>query len=252
MKTLAEDGHLVAWRVPTHDRIPAPFRLGEFSYAPYTTDNAIIYNTNRLSEEEVNLLASDWRAVLDPRFRGRFAVTSMKCGACYAGIHMFLDPAMRERFGPDFLRAVAAQRPAVYSEVLVGLDRVIAGEHDFTYWTWEAIAIARQQSGAPIRWIRPSPTPEFGNTWQAISRYAPNPNAARLFQTWSMSEEGMRALQQYYGAATTLEGIEDTREVTRQPWYRPIQQRYVVDFDRWDRDFHKDMDQWIRILREAR
>ena len=31
------------------------------------------------------------------------------------------------------LKKIAEQKPAVYGEVLVGLDRVIAGEHDFIY-----------------------------------------------------------------------------------------------------------------------
>ena len=51
----------------------------------------------------------------------------------------------------DTITKIAEQKPAVYGEVLVGLDRVIAGEHDFTFWTWEGIAITHWQKGAPIR-----------------------------------------------------------------------------------------------------
>src|SRR5690606_7739923 len=109
----------------------------------------------------------------DPRFKGRFASTTMKCGACYAGVHMFLDPKLEDEYGEKFLRAVAAQEPAVYSEILVALDRVIAGEHDFTFWTWEGGALSKWAQGAPIRWVHPNPTPSFSNSWQAVSAYAP-------------------------------------------------------------------------------
>lgn len=252
MKILIDEGHVLDWKVPSHDRIPEQYRLQTFAYANYITDNAIIYNVNKLSPEEVKLLESDWRAVLDPRFKGRFAVTNMKCGACYAGIQMFLDPKLKSHYGEEFLRKVAAQKPAIYSEVLVGLDRVIAGEHDFTYWTWEGIAVTKWQQGAPIRWIHPSPTPAFGNSWQGISKYAPHPNAAKLFQNWSMSEEGMVAIQKLYGSATVMTGLADTRSVTKEPWFKPVTNIYPIDFDRWDRDYHKEMDLWIRILREAR
>ena len=34
--------------------------------------------------------------------------------------------------------------------------------------------------------------------------------------------------------------------------YKPVSQPYSVDFKRWDRDYHKDMDAWIKILRESR
>lgn len=250
MKALIADGHVAEWKVPTYDQFPEDFRLGDYAYANYTTDNAIVYNVNKLTPEEVAIL-QDWKGVLDPRFKGRFAVTSMKCGACYAGIHMFLDPKLKDQYGEEFLKKVAAQEPAVYSEVLVGLDRVIAGEHDFTYWTWESIALTNWQKGAPIRWIHPKPTPVFGNSWQAVSKYAPHPNAARLFQDWSMSEDGAHALQQLYGAATVMEGIEDTRSVTKEDWYQPITEPYRVDFDRWEKNYQKDMDLWIKILKQA-
>lgn len=250
MEDLIAQGHVADWRVPTHDRIPDQFRIRNHAYANYTTDNAIIYNVNKLKPDEVKLLESSWKAILDPRFRGRFAVTSMKCGACYAGIHMFLDPKFANEFGPDFLKKVAEQKPAVYGEVLVGLDRVIAGEHDFTFWTWEGIGITHWQKGAPIRWIRPAPTPEFGNSWQAVSRYAPRPNAARLFQNWSMSEEGTLALQVKYGSRTVLSGFPDQRAVVKEAWYQPIKQPYNVDFKRWSANYNKDMDLWIRMLRE--
>lgn len=252
INTLIDDGHVADWRVATHDRFPAAFRVKNHAYANYPTSIAIVYNTNKLTAEEVKMLESGWKAVIDPRFRGRFAVTTMKCGGCYAGIHMFLDPKFKDEFGPNFIRQIAAQKPAIYSDILVGLDRVIAGEHDFTYWSWEAIANTKWMQGAPIRWIQPSPTPEFGVSWQAISRYSPHPNAARLFQNWSMSEDGAVALQEKYGSSTTLTGVADKRKVTREAWYRPIRQRYNVDYKRWDADYDKDMALWSKSLQDAR
>lgn len=252
MVTLVEDGHVAEWKVPDHDRYPEAYRIKDYSYANYSTDNAIIYNVNKVTPEEIKILESGWEGVLDPRFKGRFAVTSMKCGACYAGIHMFLDPKLKDKYGVEFLKKVAAQKPAIYSEVLVGLDRVIAGEHDFTYWTWEGIAITKWQQGAPIRWLHPKPTPLFGNSWQAVSKYAPHPNAARLFQNWSMSEEGEMAIQKLYGSATVMKGLKDQRAITKEAWYKPVSDEYNVDFKRWDANYHKDMDTWIKILKESR
>ena len=252
INALIDDGHIAEWRVPTHDRFPASFRVKNHAYANYPTSIAIVYNTNKLTAEEVKILESSWKGVLDPRFKGRFAVTTMKCGGCYAGIHMFLDPKFKNEYGPNFLKQVAAQKPAVYSDILVGLDRVIAGEHDFTYWSWEAIANTKWMQGAPIRWVQPSPTPEFAVSWQAISKYSPHPNAVRLFQNWSMSEDGAIALQEKYGSSTTLTGVADRRKVTKEPWYHPIKQSYNVDFKRWDQDYEKDMSLWSKTLQEAR
>jgi iron(III) transport system substrate-binding protein len=251
MESLISDGHVAEWKVPTHERFAPVYRLKNHAYANYTTDNAIVYNVNKVTPEEVKIL-QNWKGVLDPRFKGRFAVSNMKCGACYAAIHMFLDPKMNQEYGLDFLKKVAAQKPAVYGEVLVGLDRVIAGELDFTFWTWEGIANTKWAQGAPIRWIHPFPTPNFGNSWQAVSKYSPHPNAARLFQNWSMSPEGILVLQDKYGSATTLNGVPDQRKAVKEPWYSPIKQSYNPDWVRWDAEFHRDMDLWSKVLRDAR
>jgi hypothetical protein len=106
------------------------------------------------------------------------------------------------------------------------------------------------QRGAPIRWVRPSPTPEFGNSWQAVSKYAPRPHAARLFQNWSMSAEGAEVLQLKYGSRTTLTGVDDKRSVVKESWYQPIKEVYPVDVKRWERNFSKDLDLWAKTLRE--
>jgi iron(III) transport system substrate-binding protein len=148
---LAEDGHIAQWKVPTFDRIPPQFRLKEFAYAQYASTNGIIYNVNKVTAEEIKLLESDWAAVLDPRFKGRFSVSPMKCGVCYAPIHMFMDPKYKDRYGSAFLEKIALQKPASYAEVLVTIDRVIAGEQDFTIAGWEAAGAVKLLDGAPIR-----------------------------------------------------------------------------------------------------
>lgn len=247
MRQLIADGHIAEWQVPTADRYPAPFRMENYAFAPYTTDIAIVYNSDRVSEEEAEILGSSWKGVLDPRFHGRFAIVKRNCGTCYAAVHMFLDPEMEEEYGEEFLQAVADQKPAIYADNPVALDRILAGEQDFVFWLWEAVAYTKWAEGAPVRWVRPTPTPEFGNSWQAISAHAPNPHAARLFQNWVLSEEGAIALQETYGAATVIEGVEDTRPVSDEPWHEPIAQRYDIDWERWSSDYTDDMRRWQAI-----
>ncbi len=252
MQTLIAENHVADWRVPTHERIPDAFRMGERAYAPYQTNLAIVYNVNGVTQEEIDILGKDWKGVLDPRFKGRFALNTMKCGTCYAAVHMFLDPKLQQEFGEAFIQQVADQKPAIFGESLAALDRVIAGEYDFTYWHFEAIAHTKWQQGAPIRWVYPKPTPSFGNAWQAVSSYAPHPNAARLFQNWVTSEEGASAIQLQYGSSTVLKEFADARSVSKEPWYKPLEEPYYVDFDRWGQNYHRDMEIWTNIINSSR
>ncbi len=252
MASLVEDGHIAEWKVPTSDRIPPQFRIGNFAYSHYTSTNAIVYNVNKVTPEEVKLLASGWESVLDPRFKGRFSVSPMKCGVCYAPIHMFMDPKFKDRYGAAFLKKIAAQEPASYSEVLVTLDRVIAGEQDFTIAGWEGSAATKWIDGAPIRWVFPKPTPIFGNSWLGVSKYAPHPNAARYFLSWLMSDEGQTVMQKVYGAQGTLSGVADVRPYAKESWYKEPVELYQVDWKRWDANYHKDMDLWAATLKAAK
>jgi len=49
-----------------------------------------------------------------------------------------------------------------------------------------------------------------------------------------------------------MNGLADQRSVTKEAWYKPLAETYNVDFKRWDKDYHKDMDAWIKLLRESR
>ncbi len=251
MDALVKQNLLAEWKIPAADRVPAAFRRGNYCYAPYSVSLAIVYNINKVTPEEVKILDTSWKGVLDPRFKGRFAVTSMKCAACYAGIHMFLDPKYAKVFGPQFIRAVAAQRPTVYSEVLVALDRVVAGEHDFTYWTWDQAAYLKWIVGAPIRWIYSDPTPEYVSSLYGISKFSPHPNGSRLFLNWLMSKEGCVSFQEN-GFKIVIEGIKDTRKMVGEPWHHPIKNRYDVDFDRWTKNYNQDLDFWVKTMMESK
>jgi iron(III) transport system substrate-binding protein len=164
---------------------------------------------------------------------------------------MFLDPKLAKKYGPVFLDKLAAQKPAVYAEVLTSVDRVVAGEQDFTLWGWEGVGATKLQEGAPVRWLFPRPTPEFGNSWQGIALHAPHPNAARLFLNWTMSDKGAAALERIYGAKSTLNGVADQRSYIHEAWYHAPKQLYNIDQKRWETDYVHDMDLWATTLKRA-
>lgn len=247
MKALVKQGHIAEWKIPTYDRFHDDLRIGDSSYALYYSTLGILYNETKLKPEEVEMLRKDYRAILDPRFKGRFNLNANKCSVCYAPIFMFLDPKMNYG-GWAFLEKILAQDPAVYADDTVGVDRVVAGENDFTLIGWEAIGTLKRTQGAPVRWVFPEPAPEYGNAWQSISKYAPHPNAARLFMNWVNSPEGSYSEQLKYGSKTTLAGVEDKRPVVKEAWYRPPTKTYSIDWERWGKDYLSDMGRWGKMV----
>lgn len=250
MVALVDDGMVAEWKIPTHDRFDPRYLMGQSAYAFNRVDSVIIYNENLVTEEEAALLQADWRNVLDPRFTSRFAVTSAKCGACYAPISLFLDPAQAKTYPEDFLEQVGAQKPAVYGDFIAMVDRVVAGEKDFAYWSFESIAATRRAQGAPVRWVYPQPTPAFPSTWMAISATAPHPAAARLFLNWMGSEDGALSLQRDYYSKPTLQGVEDSRSFVSEDWYQPPAELYEVDFENWPERYETDMARWVKAIQQ--
>jgi iron(III) transport system substrate-binding protein len=212
---------------------------------------AILYNSDKLKPEEVAILQKGWEGVLDPRFKGRFAISNSRSGIGYAGLSMFLDPALKDQYGQKFLAKVVQQKPAVYSDGAVALDRVVAGEQDFYFWFSEGPAVTKWMQGAPLRWIEPSPRPAYPNALQGVSAYAPHPNGGRLLQNWLNSEAGARALQDKYGVRTSLEGYPDTRKAA-QELGAPKPKDYAVDLERWANEYDATQNLWAKIVKQNR
>jgi iron(III) transport system substrate-binding protein len=249
MSALIDDNQIVDWPIPTLSRFAAQYKIKQSAYAFNLVNLAIVYNEKKVTEAEARRLESGWQAVLDPAFSGRFAATTARCGACYAAVHMFVDPKLKSTYPANFTHRIGQQKPAIYSDFIAMIDRVVAGEQDFAYWSFESIAALKRAQGAPIRWVYPVPTPSFPSTWMAVPKNAPHPNAARLFIDWVGSEEGARSLQIEYFSASTMQGVPDLRPFVKEAWYKPPRQLYQVNFDRWEKDYDRDFDQWIKDLK---
>ena len=253
MADLVERGYIADWRVPTHDRFTPDMRIKSHVYSLTPAYAVFIYNTKKVTPEEVKLLG-DWKGLLDPRFKGRIA-TGLTPGSTpnVSVIHMFLDPKYKDRFGLDFMKALAAQNLHTYNENAILLTQVVAGENDIGIWPFVTGGVGPAwASGAPVRWVTPSLTPVLGTSWQGISQYAVHPNAARLYQNWSASEEGAKAMQDAVGTSTNLLNYPDQTPAAKEPWFTPVKEKYTVDWNEVDRTADSDRAVWDKILKDAR
>ena len=249
MDELVANGYIANWKVPTFDRLPADGHVNDQSYAAWINDVDIAYNSKKVTPEEVKLFENDWHGLLDPRFKNRLATTDQPCGVCYSWLQMMLSPKYKDTFGLKYLHALAAQHLAVYGDVTIPVDRIIAGDQDIYIMSGEGVNYSKYLQGAPIRWVHPSPIPAYGNTWFGIPKTATHPYAARLFLNWILSDDGANAIHNKYGGLTMLQGVPDTRSVTKEPWYHPITDRYVPDWTTWSDDFDKNWTMWTKMLR---
>jgi len=199
--------------------IPADLQERGIWYGLFSDPMGIAYNAKNVTPEEEQLLQTGgWDVLGDPRWKGRCGTaTPASGGSSYAFCYMFLV-TLRDRYGPDFFRKFAANKPDIYASKAPLFERLAAGEYALMDQGSTGTVSVLYQNGAPLRWVFPEPTP-ISMTSQVICKHAPHPNAARLFQEWCTTAEGQAEWLQYNTASATRPDVPDPRKARRADWY---------------------------------
>lgn len=188
-------------------------------YTLYVDYMGIGYNAQKVTPEEEHLIRTGgWDALADPRWKGRFGTaTPASGGSSYAFCYMFLT-TLRDQYGPPFFTREAANKPDIYASKAPLFERLAAGEYAIMDQGTQSSLSEFFRKGAPVRWVFPAPTPVAVSV-QCISKHAPHPNAAKLFQEWSCSVEGQAEWLKYIAAGAGRRDVVDPRQAAKQDWW---------------------------------
>ena len=157
------------------------------------------WNTNLVSEP-----LTDYEDLLRPDLAGGKIGVIEPTAAPPVDFYLWLE----DTFGEEYVEALAAQEPRIYSSALPMAEALASGEIAATPYAPPSILIPQQESGAPVEFGR-SPSGVWGTRyWAGILHDAPHPSAAQLFANWLMGPEGQRLSSQ--NASSYLEDIEGT------------------------------------------
>jgi len=173
-------------QVPGLAEWPAEFRTAHstvISINPHT----MATNTSLVQE-----LPKKWEDMLRPEFAGQIVTVDLRSvGLVAFGAY---DLLLRER-GEDFLRELGKQKLQLGSSGPASVQQVAAGAAKIFYPCSVSQAQSMIQQGAPIAAVLPEGESYTGVVSPAaVSAKAPNPNAARLFVGFMMSEAGQKIL----------------------------------------------------------
>jgi ABC-type Fe3+ transport system substrate-binding protein len=182
----------------------------------------IAWNTDLVSPEEAKLL-TDWKGVANPAWKGRAAVVDPSGG----GVAFLPWYAWTKLYGPGFIDQIGALRPRVTAAINTAAAALASGDVAVLLNASETGLLPLWLKGAPIRWSLPSPA--IGPlTGQGIPSNAPHPNAAKLYQEYSFTEEGY-GLWQKLGGAPARTGFKDERKVAAESWYKMPSEIFAYD-----------------------
>jgi iron(III) transport system substrate-binding protein len=152
---------------------------------------ALTYNTRKLKAGD---LPKSWEGVANPKYKGMVALDDpMRAGPLSSML-----AALKEQWKDDarfngFVKGLKALNVPVHKSTSAMFRLVVSGEYAICMPALLHDVISDQEKGTPIDYVKTVPPVVFPRA-AGVYVKAPNPNAAKLFAEWLISEEGQKTI----------------------------------------------------------
>jgi iron(III) transport system substrate-binding protein len=181
--------------------------------------------------------------LLDPKWRGKLAVSGNASSPGVGGFVGFVLANMGEQEGIQYLKALAAQRPSVIqASTRQVLDMVIAGEYSVGLQILNHHVAFSANRGAPVAWVKLDPAMAAFLALGVIK--GPHPNAGKLLVDFLVSDEGQSLFRDadYVPVAPNV----PPRDPTLRPDGKSFRALYFTP-----EKLDENMSRWMRIYSET-
>jgi iron(III) transport system substrate-binding protein len=147
----------------------------------------------------------------------------------------------RQTLGEDYWKKQAATQPVLFPSGAPTADAMVRGEISIAVVLYN-IAYIKKRDGAPVEINFPTDGVPLNYYAAGVTKTAANPNAAKLFLNWCMSEEGQEFQIKELGYLTALKNPPfnppgyDPKVI--KPW-APNFEQYVKLRDQWIEEWNK-------------
>lgn len=187
--------------LPNFDNWPAKFK-DQYSALIAISPQVLTYNTDLIEPADV---PTSWKALIDPKFKGKIISTDFRVGAGQLDWYLLME----KTYGPDFLPAFAAQGIRWVPSNVPGMQLLAAGEAAILAPGLKQVTFALIEKGAPIGNIDLEPT-VVHDSLLSLSAKAPNPNAAKLFINYTLTPKAQQVYNKGVNASplSGLDGVD--------------------------------------------
>jgi len=202
---------ITASLLPAFNDAKARGRITQFksnegsAYPPQFRDKDNCYVAGRVIVEgiainpkliEPGVAPRTWADLLDPKWKGKLIASDP--GASGTGLAAFYF--WEKKFGLEFIRKLAANKPLIMNSSALVANSVVSGERPVAAQldSWE-IAM-RMKDALPIQAIFPTDGAPVVPSPVAVVANSPHPNAGQLLMDYLMSLEGQTLLMQNLGS----------------------------------------------------
>ena len=169
---------------PHYARIPEIARMSNgVAMAPTQTSFSLIYNTKRVAK---GTEPRTWNDIADPKWKGTAMLVDPRSSATYRVAFNTL-----RKMRPDLLPRIRSLDPRLVETGTPAAQQIAAGTAAFAFPAYATHATPLMAKGAPIQWATIEDPELTRNGWVGAVHGSRNPNAARLFVHFFMSDEGV-------------------------------------------------------------
>ncbi len=185
--------------LPGTANLQPQFKADALKAPIFVFNYGILVNTKLVKPAEE---PKSWLDLHHPRWKGRIISDDMR--ALGGGSVFFF--ATTDKFGRGFHDKLAAQNLVFTRDQRASERRVAQGE--FPIWIPQVYPNVPQMKGLPVKLVMPVEGATYVGYDVAMLKNAPNPNAARLFMDYFLSEEA-QLVYANTGHGVTVKGVVD-------------------------------------------
>jgi iron(III) transport system substrate-binding protein len=162
-----------------------------------------------------------YKELLNPKWRKKIVMDDpTRAGPGQATFTFFY---LHPELGPNFIRALAKQEPAVLREYMQEIDGIVREKYSILIGVSDIVAEERQKDGLPIAIIDPRQLKEGsdvspGSGGLGFFNRAPHPNAAKVYINWLLSKDGQTGFAKVNGYISARLDVP----TDHSPWRVPI------------------------------
>lgn len=196
----------------------------------------IAYNPNVVTPDQA---PKTWQEAISPKWADAITVKLSTSGLQH--VSWF---ELRRLYGPDYWKNFGELKPKGFDSYVQQYDRLVNQQDKIIHTAQYAGYLEWKKKGAPVAFVAPEAgLPATPESWGIVTE-GPNPNAARLFVDWFLSEPGQKAMSDNlfnhsarHGASPPPGGepLEEIKLLIPEDWTKFLASRteFVKEWDRY-------------------
>ncbi len=194
---MARKGMFVAFKPTNFDKVPAEAKDPDGAHVAQRLNLITIF----VRQDKVTAAPKTWSDLLDPKYKGQMVTTDPS----YTALGLMTVATLAKKFGWSFYEKLRAADTMVVQGNQQVADMLKNGERLIAAGALDSYAADERKAGHPIATVYPSEGALIIASPTSVVKGSPNPNAAKLFAEFMLSDTAQKFFPEDGGYAARVD-----------------------------------------------